>query len=128
ANIVKYYPLPNQLGALNSGVNNYYVAGTAVVNSDTIDFKGDENINDRNRFFLRYSQRTLQQPPVKKFPDAILVAESGNYQPQVSHSAAFNYTFAARPTFLMEFRYGLSRTALDWTTVSDGFNPTTLGF
>ena len=28
----------------------------------------------------------------------------------------------------MEFRYGYSRTALNWTTLSDGFNPTQLGF
>jgi hypothetical protein len=128
ANIVKYYPLPNQPGAAFSGVNNYYSAGTAVVNSNTVDAKADENINDRNRFFFRYSQRNLQQPPVLKFPAADRIAQGGNYQPQVSHSAAFDYTFTASPTFLMEFRYGFGRTALDWTTISDGFDPTTLGF
>src|SRR5581483_6688697 len=47
---------------------------------------------------------------------------------QISHSAAFDYTFTAGPTFLMEFRYGLSRMAVAQSTVGDGFDPTTLGF
>ncbi len=128
ANIVKFYPLPNQPGAVNSGVNNYYTAGNQVVNTDTVDAKVDENINDRNRFFVRYSQRNLQQPPVIKFPADVVIAQGGNYQPQVSHSAAFDYTFTASPTFLMDIRYGFGRMALDWTTLSDGFDPTTLGF
>jgi len=124
ANIVKYYPAPNRPGAVNS----YFVVGTAVVDSDTVDAKVDENINDKNRFFFRYSQRNLQQPPVIKFPAEDVVAQGGNYQPQVSHSAAFDYTFTSSPTFLIEIRYGFGRTALDWTTVSDGFDPTSLGF
>jgi hypothetical protein len=129
ANVIQYYPLPNQPGAVNSGLNNYYAATSSVVNTDTVDAKVDENINDRNRFFFRYSQRNLQQPPPIYLPAANVIAQNNaNYQPQVSHSAAFDYTFTASPTFLMEFRYGLSRTALNWTTLSDGFNPTSLGF
>jgi hypothetical protein len=128
ANIVKYYPLPNQPGTL-SGTNNFYNATSAVVNTDTVDAKIDENINDRNRFFFRYSQRNLQQPPPLHLPAADAVAQlDANYQPQVSHAAAFDYTFTASPTFLMELRYGFSRMALDWTTLSDGFNPSSLGF
>ncbi len=127
-NVLKYYPLPNQPGAVNSGLNNYYDATTSVVNSDTVDAKVDENINDKNRFFFRYSQRNLQQPPPHYLPAADEVAQyNAANDPQVSHSAAFDYTFTASPTFLMEFRYGFSRTALNWTTLSDGFNPTSLG-
>jgi hypothetical protein len=124
ANIVKYYPPPNRPGAVNS----FFEVGTAVVNSNTVDTKVDENINEKNRFFFRYSQRNLQQPPVIRFPAEDVVAQGGNYQPQTSHSAAFDYTFTVSPTFLVEARYGFGRTALDWTTVSDGFNPTSLGF
>ncbi len=129
ANVMKYYPLPNQPGAVNSGLNNYYDATSSVVNSDTVDAKVDENINDKNRFFFRYSQRNLQQPPPIYLPPADVIAQNNAANnPQVSHSAAFDYTLTVSPTFLMEFRYGFSRTALNWTTLSDGFNPTSLGF
>ena len=126
-NVVKYYPLPNQPGAANSGLNNYYGSGTSVVNSSQIDAKVDENINDRNRFFVRYSRRNLQVPFTPLFPAADVVAQNGGTQPQVSNSAAIDYTFTVSPTFLMEFRYGFARTALDWIPISYGFNSTSLG-
>ncbi|MBV9083119.1 MAG: TonB-dependent receptor [Acidobacteriaceae bacterium] len=128
ANIVKYYPLPNQPGAKNTGLNNFYSAGTAVLNSDTVDAKVDENISDRNRFFVRYSSRNLAVPLTPVFPATIRVAQTGSNVSQVSHSAAVDETFTQSPTFLLEFRYGFGRTLLTQTTLSEGFNPTTLGF
>jgi hypothetical protein len=126
--IMKYYPLPNAAGVANGGLNNYFASGTTVVNSNTLDTKVDENINDRNRFFVRYSRRGQNQPVTPLFPAADLVAQGGYTQPQTSNSAAFDYTFTATPTFLMEFRYGFARTLLAFTPVSEGFNPTSLGF
>ncbi len=67
-NIVNYYPLPNQPGVPYSGVNNYYVATTSVVNTNSIDAKVDENLNDRNRFFVRYSRLGLSQPAPMELP------------------------------------------------------------
>ena len=128
AGIMKYYPLPNAAGVANGGLNNYFASGTTVVNSNTLDAKVDENINDRNRFFVRYSRRDQNQPVTPLFPAEDLVAQGGYTQPQTSNSAAFDYTFTATPTFLMEFRYGFSRTLLAFTPVSEGFNPTSLGF
>jgi hypothetical protein len=128
-NVMKYYPLPNRPGAVNTGLNNYYDATTSVINTDTGDAKLDENINDRNRFFFRYSQRDLLQPPPFYFPAADVVAlNNAETASQISHSAAFDYTFTMSPTFLMEFRWGFSRMAVDQATVGDGFNPTSLGF
>ncbi len=128
ANIMNFYPLPNAAGVANGGLNNYFASGSTVVNSDTLDAKVDENIDDRNRFFVRYSRRGQNQPVTPLFPSADLVAQGGYTQPQTSNSAAFDYTFTASPTFLMEFRYGFARTLLAFTPVSEGFNPTSLGF
>ncbi len=128
ANVMKYYALPNRPGAVNSGLNNYFAAANSVLNSDTGDAKFDENINDRNRFFFRYSQRDLLQPTPAYFAPAQAIAQNNaQTTTQVSHSAAFDYTFTASPTLLMEFRYGLSRMAVAQSTVSDGFDPTSLG-
>lgn len=126
ASVVKYYPTPNQPGTI-SGSNNYYSSGKSVLNSDQIDAKVDENLNERNRFFVRYSRRNLAQPFAELFPAAQVVAENGNSQPQVSNSVAADYTYTLNPTLLMEFRYGFARTLINFTPVSEGFNPTSLG-
>jgi Carboxypeptidase regulatory-like domain/TonB dependent receptor len=126
ANVVKYFPLPNQAGTI-SGSNNFFASGKSVLNSDQIDAKVDENINERNRFFVRYSRRNLSQPFAALFPAADVVAENGNSEPQISNSVAVDYTYTLNPTFLMEFRYGFARTLINFVPVSEGFNPTTLG-
>ena len=99
-----------------------------MTNSDQIDSKFDENINERNRFFVRYSYKSLALPANRFFPTADLPAEGTNSQPQVTSAAAVDYTLTKTPTFLMDFRYGFSRVFLNWTTISDGFDPTQLGF
>jgi hypothetical protein len=126
ANVVKYYPAPNQTGT-TSGSNNFYASGKSVLNSDQIDAKVDENLNERNRFFVRYSRRNLAQPFAALFPAAQVVAENGNSQPQISNSVAVDYTYSLNPTLLFEFRYGFARTLINFLPVSDGFNPTSLG-
>jgi hypothetical protein len=126
ANVVKYFPLPNQAGTI-SGSNNFFASGKSVLNSDQIDAKVDENINERNRFFVRYSRRNLSQPFAALFPAADVVAENGNSEPQISNSVAVDYTYTLNPTFLMEFRYGFARTLINFVPVSEGFNPTMLG-
>jgi Carboxypeptidase regulatory-like domain/TonB dependent receptor len=127
ANIVSYYPLPTQAGNL-AGANNFYSAGTSVLNSDQIDAKVDENINDKNRFFVRYSRRNLAQPFAALFPPASVIAEGGDSQPQISNSVAIDYTLTHTPTFLIEMRYGFARTLINFVPISDGFDPTKLGF
>jgi hypothetical protein len=108
ANIIKYSPLADtSLGGV-SGANNYFLSGATVANSDQIDSKFDENINDRNRFFVRYSYKNLAQPANRFFPAAQQVAEGTTSTPQVTTAVAIDYTLTRTPTFLMDFRYGLS--------------------
>jgi hypothetical protein len=127
-NVVKYYPLPNRPPDNAGGTNNLALPGTAPTNSNSFDLKGDENINERNRFFLRYSHRKLDLGFAKHFPGDTEVAEGNSYQPQISNNAAFDYTFNLKPTFLVDFRYGFGRTLLQFSPNSAGFNPTQLGF
>ena len=127
-NIVNYYPLPNQAGAANSGTNNYFVASSSVVNTNQIDAKVDQVINEKSRFFARYSRRDLNQPVPPFFPAEIRVAQNNDAQPQTSNSAALDYTRTLSPTDLLEIRYGFARTKLNFTSASLGFDPTKLGF
>lgn len=129
AKILQYYPLPNQAGTALTGANNYFASGTSQLNIDTIDSRVDEVINDRNRLFVSYSRRSLSQPPVFLFPKAQQIAEGGNSEPQISNSAAIDYTRTFSPSFLVEVPFGFSRTFINFVPISAGFNPSTeLGF
>jgi hypothetical protein len=128
-NVVNYYPLPNQAGLPFSGTNNYYVATTSVLNTNSVDVKLDENLSDRSRFFVRYSRLGLNQPAPVELPSAVAVAQNTpNNQAQTNNSAAIDYTLTLSPTDLLEFRYGFARIKLNYSSISLGFNPTQLGF
>ncbi|MBI3682311.1 MAG: TonB-dependent receptor [Acidobacteria bacterium] len=126
-NVVKYYPLPNRTGDRFTGANNLALPGTLPTDSNQFDIKGDENINERNRFFIRVSHRNFNQMLENRFPADIAVAQGGSYQPQIANNAAFDYTHNLRPTFLIDFRYGFGRTLLKFSPRSAGFDPTQLG-
>ncbi len=130
-NIMNYYPPPNAAGTV-AGQNNYFASGTSTVNINTYDVKVDEVFNERNRMFVRYSRRNLQQPGTILFPAAQAVAYGGGNaasEPEISNSAAIDYTLTPNPSYVMEFRYGFSRMYLNFVANSDGFNPSTeLGF
>lgn len=128
-NIAQYYPLPNQPGLPFSGTNNYYVATTSILDTNSVDAKIDENLSDRSRFFVRYSRLGLNQPAPFELPSAVRVAQnSPDNQAQTNNSAALDYTLTLSPSNLLEFRYGFARIKLDYTSISLGFNPTQLGF
>lgn len=128
ANIINYFPLPNQPGGAG-GVNNFFAAGVSELDTDTFDAKVDEVFNERNRMFVRFSKQNLAEPPVLLYPQADQVAETGNSQPQVTTSAAIDYTRTFSPNFVMEIPFGFSRTALNYLSNGNGFNPSTqLGF
>jgi len=129
AAIINYYPLPNQPGAPYTGTNNFFASGTSQLDIDTFDARVDEVINQRNRLFVSYSRRNVTSPPALLFPKADQIAEGGNSEPQISNSAAIDYTRTVSPKFLVDVPFGFSRTFINFVPISAGFNPTTeLGF
>lgn len=126
-NVLKYYPLPNIANA-PYGSNNYFATGVNQVNINTYDAKVDQVFNDRNRMFVRYSGRRLSQPATLFSDPSIAIAQNNaGSQPQNSNSVAVDYVRSQTPTLVFEARYGYSRVALDFRSVSDGFDPTQLG-
>lgn len=122
-NIVKYWPVPNIPNAAY-GANNYFATGVNQVNINTYDAKVDQVFNDRNSMFARYSGRRLSQPATLFEDPSIAVAQNNaGQQPQNSNSVAVDYTRTQSPTLVFEARYGYSRVALDFRSVSDGFDP-----
>jgi hypothetical protein len=129
AAILQYYPLPNQPGAPYTDTNNFFASGTSQLDIDTLDARVDEIFNERNRLFVSYSRRNVASPPALLFPKADQIAEGGNAEPQVSNSAAIDYTRTVSPKFLIDLPFGFSRTFINFVPISAGFNPSTeLGF
>jgi hypothetical protein len=128
-NIAAYYALPNRPGAANTGVNNYFASGTAVLDTDIFDAKVDEVLSDRSRFFVRYSRLRLNQPAPIVFPAEVAAGQrTPDNQAQLNNSISIDYTLTLSPSNLVELRYGFARIKLDYRSVSLGFDPTTLGF
>jgi hypothetical protein len=127
-NIAAYFPLPNRPGSI-AGANNYFASGTAVLNTNILDAKVDEILNDRSRFFVRYSRLDLNQPAPVLFPaESAAGQRSPDNQAQLNNSTSIDYTRTISPTNLVEVRYGFVRIKLDYRSISLGFDPTTLGF
>ena len=128
AKIMKYYPPPNQPGTI-TGQNNYFASGVAVLNVNTIDTRVDETINDHNQMFVSYSHRNVDQPVTLLFPKAYQMGEGGLNQPQTANEAAIDFTHDFGSSFVMEIPFGFARTAINFTPISAGFNPSSeLGF
>jgi hypothetical protein len=126
-NVVKYFPEPNGAGNAFTHANNFFSPGTNPNGTNQVDAKIDQIISNNQRFFVRASRRKLQLGLVDYFPSDDLIAQGGNTQHQDSIGTAVDYTLSVSPTYLMEFRAGFSRMALNFLPRSIGYNPTQLG-
>jgi hypothetical protein len=66
-------------------------------NIDEYDGRFDENLNDRNRFFVRASNHSYKVPFPHVIPNAGLVAWSANTVTQNSFNGGVNCTFLKSP-------------------------------
>ncbi|MFB3826778.1 MAG: carboxypeptidase regulatory-like domain-containing protein [Bryobacteraceae bacterium] len=105
--VLAMVPLPN----LGSGItNNYASSTTRKKDSNSFDVKVDHQQTEKDRFAARYSM----QRPVVTDPGRFGIAGGGGKGFAATgvnrtQSAAINYTRLLSPTFISEFRVGLSR-------------------
>src|SRR5205814_4204338 len=98
-------PRSSDLSA-NAATNNYFASGTAVLNTNIVDAKIDENLSDRSRFFVRFSRLDLDQPAPMLVPAAVAAGQrSPDNQAQLNNSVSVAYTRTISPTNLVEVRY-----------------------
>jgi hypothetical protein len=128
ANIIRYFPLPNASGINGTQLYNYYAAAPAPQVADQFDLKGDENLSDKQRLSLRLSRRVPWSSGAKFFPADIEAADPRYITHENSVVGALNYTYTVSPSFLTEFRWGISHVNRQYASAGDGFDPTQLGF
>jgi hypothetical protein len=126
ANVLKYFPLPNTPGTF--GRNNYIANASTPVSINQYDIKVDEVLSGRQRVAFRFSKRNPVSGFAHLFPAAIQIAQNASTGSQPAIGAGLDYTFVKSPTYVFELRAGVSHVNYNTATVSDGFDPTTLGF
>ena len=109
-NLLNLLPAPN----ISQGTDNNYVGGVKQkFNQNWADTRGDWNINDNDKFFVRYSYFSTLLDNAPLFGVEAGGPSQGGLSPETatssSHHAAMNYVHTFSPSLLAEFRAGYAR-------------------
>jgi hypothetical protein len=128
-NMVTYYPSPNTAGDPVSGLNNFVSNAKRIIDQNQFSGRVDHNVGDRYRTFIRVAgnNTNLTQPD---YYDNVATPGTGavGTTPFRQRSVAWNHTYTATPTLLLDVRYGYARWYQIRGTRSYGFDSTTLGY
>jgi hypothetical protein len=126
-NAMKYYPQANTVTNAVTNLNNFASSGSRSIDIDQFDIRVDHNINDRRKFFTRYSHReTLDKPPTF-FPSDITIGEGRFNQENRVRGAVADYTQTISPRTILSTRLGFARTLFVYDNQGLGFLPSSLG-
>jgi hypothetical protein len=126
-NALRYYPQPNTVTNAVTNLNNYGASGSRQINYDQFDIRIDHTINDKQRFFARYSHRKTEDVPAKFFPEDTTVAEGRVIQENRVRGAVADYTNTLSPNTILSLRMGFARTLFVFSNQGLGFLPSSLG-
>ena len=125
-NLLQYFPDPNLPGDPFTNTNNYISQAGSRQITDSILFRLDHNLTDRQRIFGRFS---LDRQHFN--PDNVLgnIADF-NADPFLNRhrGLTLSYTNTMNPSTVLNIRYGLVREKQLNDSFSTGFDITTLGF
>jgi hypothetical protein len=128
-NLMQYWPLPNTTPTnVNTGANNYTVAGTSLSENNQIDSRVDHEFSATWRAFVRFS--SLFKAPNRPFNAYGNLATPTNAGPTDSsaRSLSVDNLYTINPTLLLNVRYGLNHRLVVRSPFSSGFDITQLGF
>src|SRR5262249_60280260 len=106
------------------GTSNYFIAGKAIEDYWTTIARVDHAINDKNRMFVRMHRDFWQEDKNRSFGNSV----NGIILNRINRAIAFDDVHVFSPTFLLNFRYGLTQQDFPERRVSQGFDLTSLGF
>jgi hypothetical protein len=126
---LSYWPLPN-LPCTNAECRNNLIAPvprTDFFHSESV--RVDSAVNERNRFFVRYSHNRRKQF-TEGFSGVINDVDPTTSESfRVNDGAAVDYVFTAAPTLILNMRAGLTRFESRNSRAAEGvFNAASLGF
>jgi hypothetical protein len=119
------YPAPNfASGLVGSGgrpSNNYSANPATTQDVNKFDVRVDYYLSSRNRLFARYSfsqDFQFQQSTLPPLADTDTGNSGGQYARNQAFGGSWNFTIS--PTKVNELRYGYTKTASNFTAVSNG--------
>jgi len=130
ANVRRFWPAPNTAGTV-TGANNFIGNGTAPNTQEQISVRIDYTLGQNHKLFGRVSWSDVERGAVDFFGNgAGWVNPGGGGVPLVfnARNTALDYTWTARPTLLVNLRYGFVRQFVFKTPALTGLDLTTLGF
>jgi hypothetical protein len=127
-NVAKYYPQPNATPTgLSNNQNNYAASASKPLNTTQSDYRIDQIISPRQRFFARYSTRLNEDVATIFFPEDLKIAEGRINQEDHVHGAVADYTSTLSPSMILDARLGFARTLFVYNNQGLGFVPSSLG-
>ncbi len=132
-NVLKYYPEPNRPGQGPANLNDFFLSGKAITNTDNYLGRVDYYINEKNRLYGRYGFTPYKSyanlPGSASNPTApgyAYDAQSVSSNPGTAAMISFLSDFS--PTILGEFRLSYTRLQFNTYPVSQHFSESSLGF
>ena len=100
-----YFALPTDSGLTNN-FNRYALAGG---NNNQINVRGDQNISDKQRLFLRYTRWESRNPKVDVYGNGQSAGDPQSPEHFVTTQAVVADTYAFNPTTVLDVRIGFMR-------------------
>lgn len=107
--LLSYYPAPNRPGNALTGANNYVGTAGLPTNSDQYTIKLDENINEKQNFFLRWSQKRQFKQLEGEFFGSNDPGGNGTIAPDNRFEGGGGYTYVFSSSFVMSLSFGWGR-------------------
>jgi hypothetical protein len=120
------WPAPTGPGAAFTNVNDFTTNASVGGNQNEVVTRIDQNINDKQRFFARYTYWTNLDLPPDPFRNGMCVAYC-TIKFQTS-AIDLNYIYAISPTLISDVHATFNRYTYDRTPVLSGFDLTSIGW
>jgi hypothetical protein len=125
--LLQYWPAANRAGDPLTGANNFVGTAGLPIASDQYTVRVDHNINDRQHFYGRWSQKRQYKQLAGEFFGSNNPGGNGTLAPDNRWDGALGYTFAISPTLVLETNFGWGRWDEGRKPQGVPFNPSTLG-
>jgi len=107
--------------------NNFSTFVGAGGNNSQYNFRGDEQLNEKNRAFERYTLWTSKNIGADYYSNGLLGGDPTSPEQFTGQQIALGNTYVLNPTSLADIRISFTRWNYQRTPGDQGINPTTLG-
>ena len=129
AKIQTYYPAATSAGDPGTGLNNFFFSGPSIRTTDTFSGRVDQQLSSSTMLTARFSRANLSKwTAPATFGEKNIASPGYATKPQHHPYALGKVTRAFSPTLFGEFLFSWARWYYESLGLSNGFDPTQLGF